>query len=165
VLALLLGALALLLLIGGLRLFERASVTSIKSLLTWIAALGGLVLTLLLILAGRGPIAFLALSLLLPLIRDRWLSRFSGGRAGGGSDNANGPDGGTKARSRAGTMSAAEAYAVLGVRAGASEAEIVAAHRRLIQAVHPDRGGSDWLAARLNQARDVLLRDKNRTGG
>jgi len=35
--------------------------------------------------------------------------------------------------------------------------EIKAAHRRLMAAAHPDRGGSDWIAARLNQARDVLL--------
>ena len=54
-------------------------------------------------------------------------------------------------------MSRAEAYQVLGLQPGATTDDIRAAHRRLMQAAHPDHGGSDWLAARINQARDVLL--------
>jgi hypothetical protein len=50
------------------------------------------------------------------------------------------------------------ARAVLGVPAEASEAEIRAAHRRLINAVHPDRGGSAELTRRVNAARDMLLK-------
>jgi hypothetical protein len=50
-----------------------------------------------------------------------------------------------------------EAYQVLGLRPDASREEIRIAHRRLIQRVHPDHGGSSYLAARINQARDVLL--------
>jgi hypothetical protein len=56
-------------------------------------------------------------------------------------------------------MDRAEALAVLGLQEGATKQEIRAAHRRLMQAAHPDHGGSDWLAARVNQARDVLLRE------
>ena len=56
-----------------------------------------------------------------------------------------------------GSMSEEEARAILGVPAGADAAVIKAAHRRLMAANHPDRGGSTWIAARLNQARDRLL--------
>jgi len=54
-------------------------------------------------------------------------------------------------------MTREEALAVLGLAEGASEQEIKAAHRRLIQRVHPDVGGSADLAARINRAKDILL--------
>jgi hypothetical protein len=56
-----------------------------------------------------------------------------------------------------GRMTREEALAVLGLAEGADAAAIRAAHRRLMRAAHPDQGGSDWLAARINQARDILL--------
>jgi hypothetical protein len=58
---------------------------------------------------------------------------------------------------RSDAMSRDEACAVLGVKPDASEEEIKAAHRRLMRKVHPDQGGSDELAARVNRARAVLL--------
>jgi hypothetical protein len=60
-------------------------------------------------------------------------------------------------RAAGGPLSRADAYAILGLKDGASREEIREAHRRLMRAAHPDRGGSDWLAARINEARDVLL--------
>lgn len=56
-------------------------------------------------------------------------------------------------------MDRAEAYAILGLPVGASRAEIQAAYRRLIQRLHPDQGGSGYLAACLNWARDLLMVD------
>lgn len=55
----------------------------------------------------------------------------------------------------------AEALAVLGLPEGATRDQIVQAHRQLIQKLHPDRGGSAALAAQVNLAKDVLLRDIN----
>jgi len=60
-------------------------------------------------------------------------------------------------RAAGGPLSRADALAILGLRDGATVEEIREAHRRLMRAAHPDRGGSDWLAARINEARDVLL--------
>jgi hypothetical protein len=54
-------------------------------------------------------------------------------------------------------MTREEALAVLGLAQGATDEEIRAAHRRLIQRMHPDVGGSADLAARINRAKDVLL--------
>lgn len=54
-------------------------------------------------------------------------------------------------------LTRAEAFALLGLADGATVEEIRAAHRRLMRSAHPDRGGSPWLAARLNAARDLLL--------
>jgi hypothetical protein len=63
----------------------------------------------------------------------------------------------TRPASHESAMSRVEAYEVLGLSLGASQEEIQASYRRLMQRLHPDHGGSAYLAARLNQARKVLL--------
>src|ERR1700742_1536345 len=102
----LLGAVVLFFLIGGARAFERASVTSIKSLFAWIAALGGLSLALLLLLTGKGGVALGALAMFGPLLYQKWQA-------------SKGPKIGRGPPPRTGTaMTRDEAYEVLGLHAG-----------------------------------------------
>jgi len=64
---------------------------------------------------------------------------------------------GSGARSTSGDMTVEEAYAILGLAPGADAEAIKEAHRRLMVKLHPDHGGSDYLATKINRARDVLL--------
>jgi hypothetical protein len=80
-------------------------------------------------------------------------SRFAGWRKDSDPDTGAGHGDATGS----GAMTKQEAYQILGLEEGASAAAIRQAHRRLMQGVHPDLGGSSFLAARINQAKDVLL--------
>jgi hypothetical protein len=85
------------------------------------------------------------------LLFEAWLDR---SKAGWRDDWGQASSGSANAGSK---MSREEAYAVLGLKAGASHEDIKAAHRRLMKDFHPDKGGSDYLAAKVNQAKDILI--------
>lgn len=113
---------------------------------------GGVLLALLaagLALTGRIFFALIAGSVALaiftggPMPWERFRARATAGAGGSAS--------------RTGAMSRTEALSVLGLSEGATKDEIIAAHRRLIRQAHPDKGGSSYLAAKINQAKDVLL--------
>ncbi len=55
------------------------------------------------------------------------------------------------------SMTHAEALSVLGVSTEANVGDVKAAHKKLIAQIHPDKGGTDYLAAKINEARDLLL--------
>lgn len=131
--------------------FSRANVATVKSLLAWVAALAGLSLAAMLLLTGRAGAAIGGAVLFGPLIWQEW-QRHSG-RHSGRPGRAPPP-------APRGRMSRAEALSVLGLHDPASEEEVRAAWKRLMQNAHPDRGGTDWLAAKLNEAKDVLLRGR-----
>ena len=84
---------------------------------------------------------------------DTWREQF------GHEDTGNGKNGGSSAN-----ITLEEAYEILGIQPGASIDEIRYAHKRLMQKVHPDRGGSPYLAAKINQAKEIILSHLNKTG-
>ena len=79
---------------------------------------------------------------------DTWQGQAEAGSAGGSAKPG---------QATGSLMTRQEAYEILGLEPGANEQEIIEAHRRLIQKLHPDRGGSTYLAAMLNQAKEVLV--------
>ncbi len=89
----------------------------------------------------------------IPLLEAYLDRRFTGWREDAQGDR----DTRTRTHAHSGVMTKDEAYQILGLKPGASVDEIRHAHRTLIKKLHPDQGGTAYLAARVNQAREVLL--------
>ncbi len=85
--------------------------------------------------------------------------RFAGWRSAGDAHaDAGGFRAGEGGARRSGAISEDEAYEILGLKRGAAAADIARAHRDLMKKLHPDLGGTTDLAARVNEAKDVLMR-------
>lgn len=134
---------------GAMVWYANTEVAKVKRGLVSLAATGLLIVAILLIInVARGNVGFLPLLILMiPIARKL--------KAQGGSQAFNNRF--RSGSSRNSSMSRAEALEVLGLKEGASEQEIKDAYRRLITTAHPDTGGSDWMAAKLNEAKQVLL--------
>jgi hypothetical protein len=127
--------------------WAKADVKTAKSSLFWAILAVCALLTFALVATGRG------LAAIIPAGFVAWRMFGSGMRV------KHGPGGGQAPRTE-GRMSISEAREVLGVSEKANEDEINAAYRKLMAKYHPDKGGNDWMASKLNEARRTLLGDK-----
>lgn len=146
------GAMPYLLLVAGLligayalyRFFATATVPQIKA---FIAGSGVAIIALILIILAvtkKLPAAIALLVVTFPFI---W--KFIRARLKTDKDQKS---------AASGPMTRDEALKILGLSEGASEDDITEAYKRLMQKVHPDNQGTDWMAAKLNAARDLLLK-------
>lgn len=115
---------------------------TMMKLVVWLA------LTAALLAAKLWPLAFMV------LLAAGGVTAIEAWRAGAAPSE----DGEARPSPPARRMSEEEALSVLGLKSGASPDDVRTAHRKLISQLHPDKGGTDYLAAKINEARDLLLR-------
>lgn len=115
-------------------------------------------IVLLAIITGRLTVLTGIIAAAIPLLQRVMTARafFERFRASGDTPGRDDQVASTEA-ARADTMSVREAAQILEVGEDAGRDTVISAHRRLIQRMHPDRGGSSYLASRINLAKDVLL--------
>ncbi|MBW2939846.1 DnaJ domain-containing protein [Zhongshania sp. CAU 1632] len=111
----------------------------------------------LLSLTGRVPWIAGLIGGALPFIRQLAL-KYAYNKIGASKQQDENSQGQSKPKSNS-AMNRAQALSILGLKADASKDDIIAAHRKLMQKIHPDRGGNDFLASQINDAKDILLDD------
>jgi len=158
--ALLLGLLLLVIVVQVLRWFAHADVKAARKAINW-GGLGFIALIILgLAVTGRMGAAMAGVAALFAW-GGRILGLMHAGKRFADMFSSRGQKEHTQSGARPSpkqAMTADEAYRVLGLAPGASDEDIKAAYRRLMGQMHPDHGGSDYLAAQINQAKDVLLK-------
>ena len=140
------GVLALGALLFVLDWLANAQPFKVARFVSYLAGAGFVALSLFLIVTGRG-------GAVLPLLLAAVISFWRAPKRDRASSGARRP-------SPSGGMDEAEALDVLGLKKGATLDEIKAAHKNLIRKMHPDQGGSSYLAQRINEAKDVLTKFK-----
>lgn len=126
------------------RFFATANVDQIKTFFSGTAVAVIIVVLLVLALTRKLPLALVLLVITFPFIWKFIRARLKTDK--------------TQQSPSSAPMTKDEALKILGLSEGASEDDINEAYKRLMQKVHPDNQGTDWMAAKLNAARDLLLK-------
>ncbi len=142
-----LGALLVIFILLGIRLLLNSNPKILLAIFKGLLGAAAFLAIILLILSGRlvnVVVGLIALIPLLPALKKFFM----------GEEKSKTPP----SFSNLSSMTREQARSILNTDENATEKEIKAAHRRIIQKIHPDQGGSDYLAAQVNRAKEVLLK-------
>lgn len=131
------------------RFFVKADVDDIKALILSAFTITICVALFVLAVTGRLPTAIALVAAIAPFIVAFYTKKMRPSRYDHQVDDS------TKT-----PMSVKEAFEILGLEEGASDEEIKTSYKKLMKKVHPDSEGSEWMAAKLNEAKDLLLKKK-----
>lgn len=142
-------------LLGGYALYRFLLNATIKEIVAMVLTVGALIIgsaMFFLAITGRLPAALGIMAALMPLVIT-WVQARKKAKTANDSASSS-----TNTNPNAG-MTPSEALDILGLQAGASAEEIVEAHRKLMKQFHPDQDGSEGLAKKINQAKDLLIKE------
>lgn len=149
---LIIGTILAVLLLVMMNWWANAKVASAKRGLMW--GIAGICVLLAMVFLATGkallavvPVGYAGLRMFGPMIASKLFKDYKLGQSGSNASSGPGQS----------TMTRTEALEILGLEDGANEQQVNEAFRRLMAQLHPDKGGSDWMAAKLNEARKTLL--------